>query len=346
VKDHSDIPTLREIAHRAGVSAMTVSRALKNHPKQSRATNKRIRELARQMGWKPNPLVSALMGQRVRQHGTRSSANLAILDPRSDDPAANADYIRGAKQRAADHGYALDFFSYQPSQISPAKLRTILEARGIRGLILMPLPVGVDQVDFDFAGFAASTIGFSVQSPVLPRVANDTQSAVFDSLHRLEHLGYTRVGLIMARDANRRTLYLTSGARTAYQSFLARSLKISELILPNEKFDVSQQEKIVAWIARHRIDVVISSAGDLYEKIIQPRLTPDQVAYLHLHRHSMPHVSSMDQMRAYQGSKAVDLITAMIQRNESLPVEFPQTTLTPSVWREGETTPARVPVSA
>ena len=150
MRDDSHIPTLREIARRARVSAMTVSRALKNHPKQNPETNRRIRDLAIDMGWKPNPLVSALMGQRVRQHGTRSSANLAILDPRSDDTPANADYIRGARQQAADFGYALDVFPYRPEDVSPAKLRSILDARGIRGLILMPLPVGVDQVDFDF----------------------------------------------------------------------------------------------------------------------------------------------------------------------------------------------------
>lgn len=341
MQDHSHIPTLREIAIRARVSAMTVSRALKNHPRQNPATNKRIRELARQMGWKPNPLVSALMGQRVRQHGTRSSANLAILDPRSDDPAANADYIRGARQQAADLGYCLDVFPYSPGKVPPEKLRSILEARGIRGIILMPLPVGDERVDFEFAGFAAATIGFSVQTPALPRVANDAQSAVFDVLHHLESQGYRRAGLVMARDANRRTLYLTSGATAAYQSFLSRTLKVFELILPNEKFDLQQREKITAWIVRHRIDAVISSAGDIYEKVIQSRFEPTEVGYLHLHKHSMRHVSSMDQMRAYQGRKAVDLVTAMIQRNETLPTDYLQTTLTPSVWRKGTTTPLR-----
>lgn len=341
MQDHARIPTLREIASRARVSAMTVSRALKNHPKQNPDTNRRIRELACQMGWKPNPLVSALMGQRVRQHGTRSTANLAILDPRWDDPAANADYIRGARQQAADLGYALDVFPYSPDKGSREKLRSILVARGIRGVILMPLPVGDDHVNFEFAGLAAATIGFSVQTPSLPRVANDAQSAVFDALHHLENQGYRRVGLVMARDANRRTLYLTSGARAAYQSFLSRNLKVFELILPNEKFDLQQREKIVSWIARYRIDGVISSAGDFYEKVIQSRFPATEVGYLHLHRHSMSHVSSMDQMRTYQGRKAVDLVTAMIQRNETLPTEYPHTTLTPSVWREGTTTPLR-----
>jgi LacI family transcriptional regulator len=55
--------TIREIAAAAGVSAMTVSLALRGSREVSAATRKRIRALAESMGYRPNPMVSALMQQ-------------------------------------------------------------------------------------------------------------------------------------------------------------------------------------------------------------------------------------------------------------------------------------------
>src|SRR4051812_24644133 len=56
--------TLRDVAKKAGVSAMTVSRALRKHPNISPETRTKVEQAARQLGYRPNPLVSALMSYR------------------------------------------------------------------------------------------------------------------------------------------------------------------------------------------------------------------------------------------------------------------------------------------
>src|SRR5689334_8665464 len=58
--------TMQTIADAAGVSRMTVSRALRNDPRLSEATSRRIQTLAHDLGYHPNPAVSELMAQ-VRQ---------------------------------------------------------------------------------------------------------------------------------------------------------------------------------------------------------------------------------------------------------------------------------------
>ena len=133
---------MREIARAAGVSTMTVSRVLKNHPHHNPETAERVRTVARAMGYRPNPLESALMSQRVRQHGTRASANLAIIDPRADQPSDNAVFVRGALRRAEAQGYLARVYPYAPHETSPARLREILTYRAVRGIVLLPLPVG------------------------------------------------------------------------------------------------------------------------------------------------------------------------------------------------------------
>ena len=57
--------TMSEIAERAGCSQATVSKALRNAPDVSAAKRKAVQDIALEMGYRPNPLVSALMACRA-----------------------------------------------------------------------------------------------------------------------------------------------------------------------------------------------------------------------------------------------------------------------------------------
>ncbi|MFH0965549.1 MAG: LacI family DNA-binding transcriptional regulator [Planctomycetota bacterium] len=61
--------TVRELAGLAGVSAATVSRALRDHPRISVRTRTRIQNLARRIGYRPNALARALSRGRVESIG-------------------------------------------------------------------------------------------------------------------------------------------------------------------------------------------------------------------------------------------------------------------------------------
>lgn len=61
--------TVRDLARLAGVSAATVSRALRDHPRISTQTCARIKALARQVGYRANPRARALLGGKVDSIG-------------------------------------------------------------------------------------------------------------------------------------------------------------------------------------------------------------------------------------------------------------------------------------
>jgi hypothetical protein len=65
---------LRDVAQAAGVSAMTVSRALRRPDRVAPATGRKIRKLAQKMGYQPDPhlVALAMYRQRLRR---RSLAN-------------------------------------------------------------------------------------------------------------------------------------------------------------------------------------------------------------------------------------------------------------------------------
>src|SRR4051794_29993861 len=71
---------LQDIADAARVSKATVSLALRNHSSIPPATRTRIQTIAEELGYRPNPLVSALMSyQRARQPNRPRDLTLAMV---------------------------------------------------------------------------------------------------------------------------------------------------------------------------------------------------------------------------------------------------------------------------
>jgi len=89
---------LKDIAGRAGVSLMTVSKALRDEPDVSEATKARIKSLAQQMGYVPD---SSAQGLR-----TRTTKLLGLLIPSTTDPFL-ARTVLAIEERAHDLGYDL-----------------------------------------------------------------------------------------------------------------------------------------------------------------------------------------------------------------------------------------------
>src|SRR5580765_1312505 len=59
-------PTIKDVAERAGVSIATVSRALNDKGDVSAPTRERVREVARSVGYTPDPVARSLVGQKTR----------------------------------------------------------------------------------------------------------------------------------------------------------------------------------------------------------------------------------------------------------------------------------------
>lgn len=98
-------PTSFDIAHLAGVSQPTVSRALRGSPTVSPATRQRIEAIAQRLNYTVDRAASNL-----RSGHTRTLAALLFQDPSPDDSAVNPFFLAmmGSMMRAcADHGHDL-----------------------------------------------------------------------------------------------------------------------------------------------------------------------------------------------------------------------------------------------
>ena len=61
--------TIKDIARALGISASTVSRALKDHPDISPKTKKAVKELAQQLHYEPNAIALSLRNANTRTLG-------------------------------------------------------------------------------------------------------------------------------------------------------------------------------------------------------------------------------------------------------------------------------------
>src|SRR5687767_11091869 len=93
--------TLADVARVAGVHRTTVALALRNHPGLPGDTLKRLKTLARKMGYRPDPTLAALNAYRIGAAGRSNVqviAYLRYLGRREDAQRdCHRDYLAGAE---------------------------------------------------------------------------------------------------------------------------------------------------------------------------------------------------------------------------------------------------------
>ena len=129
-------PTLRSLAKILGLSRTTVSDALRGSPRVDPNTALRVKQAAREAGYRRNPLAGALMSELRRSRGATFHGVLAVVDFNEPDrPKEGAPYhhelVAGLNLRATELGFKVEQFSVGHAGISVQRLDSILQSRGI-----------------------------------------------------------------------------------------------------------------------------------------------------------------------------------------------------------------------
>jgi LacI family repressor for deo operon, udp, cdd, tsx, nupC, and nupG len=121
---------LKDIAQRAGVSIMTVSKALRDEPDISESTKARLRQLAQEMGYVPDSTAQGLRNKKTKMFG--------LVIP----SLANPIYVRmllAIQERAYDFGYdVLLGYTWHNLEREETCLRRFLSRR-VDGLFISPV---------------------------------------------------------------------------------------------------------------------------------------------------------------------------------------------------------------
>ncbi len=332
---------MQMVARRAKVSVATVSRALRGHPSVSTETCERIKAIANEMGYRPNPLVSALIAGRRRPRAADGAAVLAYITstPVSEDARQAVNYwefYRGARDRAEELGYRLEEFCLRSPGMSAPRISQILHTRGIFGAVIAPVPTTMKTLDLDYSRIAVAAIGLSLRRPRLHRVSPDYYQAMRVTLRELTARGYRRIGFAPRDEVDRRFDRQWTARFLAYQEDIPRKDRVPLLPLVKSNRITGT---FLSWVRKYTPDVVISSdIRELAALENEGFSMPADLGYVHLG--VVPRygdVAGIDQNAALVGAGAVDLASAQLYRSEfGLPTK-PKMVLLGGEWRDGGT---------
>jgi LacI family transcriptional regulator len=190
--------TIRDIANKLGLSAMTVSLALRDHPRISPETKDRIRAAMEELGYKPSHVARAL--------ATGKSNLVGVIVPNSSDHYY-AEIIRAIEDQASAANYhvLLANGSYEMERYSE-RVRDMLGLH-VGGIIAAPpftserpaLPAFWQ--DLMKSDFQVVLVNRELRPPVFHQVAADYTTGVKMVVEALAERGHSRVAYISGQPA-------------------------------------------------------------------------------------------------------------------------------------------------
>jgi LacI family transcriptional regulator len=342
--------TTRDIARAAGVNQSTVSRSLRDDPIVALSTRRRVQKLASTMGYKPNPLVSALMSA---QRSAKAVSQRQVLAYLTSDLKRRAwestptyvDFYAGAAERAASYGFDLEEFWLHEPRMTAHRMSQILYHRNIRGVLIAPLrsdslgaQAGKGHVSLDWPYFSTATLGHTMMRPRIHRATPNHFFSIRVVLRQLRKLGYRRPGLALHAVHDARVDHIWSTVFSDYLLSQKPSLRTVPFI---RDYDHFIPKEFVRWYKQQGPDVVVAGSWRTYGWMKNAGIEiPRDCGFILLdllHKESLPNFAGIDQNGRAVAAAAIDLIVGQLHRNERGLPDLPKTVLIDGYWVDGDT---------
>lgn len=329
---------MAQVAKLARVHQTTVSLALRDHSSIPESTRERIRKIAEKAGYRRNPFVAALMAERRKGPSGRGArlAFLTMWEKRNLWRTESPTYARLfdlMNTHAESLGYGLEEFWLNDPNLPPSRLRQILLNRGIRGILLCPLPGKMHEIAFDFSDFAVVALRYTLRKPALDHVSIDYCSAMNLAIDRLWETGHRRIAFATVDETDERVNHLSLGAFLAQRHFHP-----TRFLTPV----VGQWtgESFLPLINEKKLDAIITSGHLLHRKLEHllkntKKELPRDLSMVCLDCHLNEDTAGIFQNLEGEAHAAIDLLTHRIERAQFGLPNRPRAILVEGTWRDG-----------
>lgn len=312
-------PTQTSIARHFGVSAATISMALRNSPRISTDLRRRVIAYAEEIGYQPDPSIQKAMRKlRVnRTPGFKSILYVLAMDA-NEGPDLSEDIVRGCQAEAVKRGYGLAVHRVKPNE-PIEKLKTTLLSRGVEGLVLLPMRGRLQLLsDLDWGRFAVIAAASQRLAPDFDAVVPHWYDAVTRSFREMRSFGYRRIGAIydplIDEMSNHRL-----GSAVNWCNQQGESERSVERFLASARKDASSietnRDALQDWYERERPDALLFDCETCAERVLRilKLTTPDDVGVAVLNRSSNSRFAGVLPRFFEVGTSTVELLVNKIE---------------------------------
>lgn len=316
------LATLQDVANKAGVSKSTASRALRDSRLISERTRERVREAAEKLGYRGHPLWGHVLNQFRNGKTPGTIASLALLNYRPDphDWHRKRFYsriLKGVRERAGAMRFGIDEIFLDDPGVGCGRLDAILQARGIRGLVIPPVPTASLEIPVDWDRYVAVSFGLQLRQPRLDRAIPDHHANLRLAWEQLRQAGYRRIGLALYGGLDER---MENGLTEAFHTCQNRDAESLEGIPPFLRHIFSPRE-FEHWLERYRPDALMVMQKRFLEHLAEPhrkeRARGPLPVDLNLHPSRGPDACGINQNLEEIGSAGIDLLATRLFFNET-----------------------------
>ncbi|MDQ8181406.1 LacI family DNA-binding transcriptional regulator [Pelagicoccus sp. SDUM812005] len=334
-------PSQKLIAKTLGISTAAVSLALRDTGTISKELSEKVKETARALGYRPNPMLSSLASKRFRESDTPLSIPLALLDFMDKDSS----YRIELKARAEQLGYTLSAIDAKSLE-KYANPSLTLYNRGVQGIILMgPIPLGSFREDFNWDDFSVVQCGRFLEPLPFDTVRPNIFQAMKLIFTKVMERGYRRIGFALGRHDP--LLEDDESRISAALGLLAVHCDPKDHIQPYFG-SFTDKQALVNWAKTNKPDCIIGFHIGQCATLVEAGIkVPEEVAFACLHLNGAPglgdsrnlSIAGMEQQLREIADQSVNLIDQSIRHHARGRPELPRQVLVPSYWVDGDSLP-------
>jgi LacI family transcriptional regulator len=335
--------TLRDIAKRLGISHSTVALALRNAPRIPESRRRQIQAMAESMGYRPNPMATALGQLRSTGKSQPVTTGLAWINfwkiPQDIHRFKEFElYWKGAHELAAWHGYNLEEFICN-GDLTLSRLEKVLEARNIHGILIPPhnySPPGWDSFPWD--KYFSVRFGHSFARPRVHVVSSDQLTNSLMAFEKIRGLGYRRIGFVTSKVP--RTRFKSGFLMGQFELEPKETVPI--LILLTGEDNADDQKMLVGWIKKYKPEAILTDLAAMAEMLKRAGIrVPQDIGLATLSIHDGRADAGIDQNPEEIGRAATEMLISLIGHNYMGIPKICREVLIEGEWVNGSTLPPR-----
>ena len=210
--------TITDVAKRAGVSTMTVSRVVNGTGRTSSATRARVEAAVAELGYVPNALARQLRSKRTK--------TIALVVSDISNPFFTT-IARGVEDVAAAHGFSVMYCNTDESDVEEERYLLMLIERQVDGILLVPArSSGEACLLLSAHHMPVVVLDRRIDARNVDSVRCDSEAAAYALTRHLVDLGHRRVAVLTGPRSISTSVDRVAGAR--------RALDEAGLPLPDE----------------------------------------------------------------------------------------------------------------